>query len=132
MPAILLKVRFAVKERLLRNLRRCRQAGLSLRSLIIIHLLNGRGCYQTAAVLGVHNATVYRLAQRFREQGEGACSTAGRTTAPPSWTSATWTPCTGSSAPAPNSTAGDGRPGPGNCWWRRWPARPASASTSPP
>jgi transposase len=70
MPAILLKVRFAVKERLLRNLRRCRQAGLRLRYLIISNLLNGRGGYQTAAVLGVHNSTVYRVAQRFREQGE--------------------------------------------------------------
>src|SRR5262245_27733894 len=70
MPAILLKVRFAVKERLLRNLRRCRQAGLRLRYLIIINLLNGRGGYEPAAVLGVHNSTVYRVAQRFREQGE--------------------------------------------------------------
>jgi Winged helix-turn helix len=70
MPAILLKVRFAVKERLLRNLRRCHQAGLRLRYLIILNLLNGRGGYQTAAVLGVHNSTVYRVAQRFREQGE--------------------------------------------------------------
>ena len=70
MPAILLKVRFAVKERLLRNLRCCRQAGLRLRYLISSNLLNGRGGYQTAAVLGVHNATVYRVAQRFREQGE--------------------------------------------------------------
>ena len=31
MPAIVLKVRYAVKDRLLRNLRRCRCAGTRLR-----------------------------------------------------------------------------------------------------
>ena len=70
MPAILPKVRSSVKERLLRNLRRCRVAGLRLRYLIILNLLSGRGAYQTAEVLGVHNTTVYRVAGRFREHGE--------------------------------------------------------------
>jgi hypothetical protein len=70
MPAIVPKVRFAVKQRLLRNLRRFRQAGLCLRYLIVINLLNGGGAYPTAAALGVHNTTVYRVARRFREQGE--------------------------------------------------------------
>ena len=70
MPAIVPKVRFAVKQRLLKNLRRCRQAGLRLRYLIIINLLGGRGAYPTAAALGVHNTTVYRVARRFREHGE--------------------------------------------------------------
>ncbi len=70
MTPIVPEVRFAVKQRLLRNLRRCREAGLRLRYLIVINLLGGRGAYPTAAALGVHNTTVYRVAKRFREGGE--------------------------------------------------------------
>ena len=65
MRAIVPKVRFSVKERLLRHLRRCRDAGLRSRYLIIVNLLNGRGAYETAEVLGLHNTTVYRVARRF-------------------------------------------------------------------
>jgi hypothetical protein len=49
MPPIVPQVRFAVKQRLLRHLRRCRQAGLRLRYLIVLNLLNGRGAYPTLA-----------------------------------------------------------------------------------
>src|SRR5262249_19066020 len=70
MPVIVPPVRHSVKERLLRNLRRCRQAELRLRYLIIVNLLGGRGAYRTAEVLGLHNTTVYRVARRFRERGE--------------------------------------------------------------
>jgi transposase len=70
MQTIVPKVRFAVKERLLRELRCCREAGLRLRYLIVINLLSGRTAYQTAAALAVHNTTVYRVAKRFRDQGE--------------------------------------------------------------
>src|SRR5262245_827825 len=70
MSAILPRVRFAVKPKLLQHLRRCRDADLRCRYLIVIHLLNGRGAYATAEVLGVHNTTVYRVARRFREHGE--------------------------------------------------------------
>jgi transposase len=70
MSTIVLNVRFSVKQRLLKQLRQCRNAGLRVRYLIIINLLNGRGAYQTASVLGVHNTTVYRVAKRFREHGE--------------------------------------------------------------
>jgi transposase len=70
MSAIVPKIRLSVKERLLRNMRRCRHAGQRLRYLIIVNLVSGRGAYRTADVLGVHNTTVYRVAQRFREQGE--------------------------------------------------------------
>jgi len=70
MPTILPTVRLAVKQRLLRNLRRCRDAGLRLRYLIVLNLLSGRGAYPTAAALGVHNTTVYRVAGRFRDRGE--------------------------------------------------------------
>jgi transposase len=66
MCLILPKVRRNVKDRLLRELRRCRDAGLRTRLLIIINLLNGRAAYETAEVLGVHNTTVYRVAKRFR------------------------------------------------------------------
>ena len=70
MSAIVLKVRFAVKERLLRQLRRCGVAGVRTRYLIVINLLNGRGAYETADVLGVHNTTVYRVAKRFNQYQE--------------------------------------------------------------
>ena len=70
MPAIVLKVRYAVKDRLLRNLRRCRCAGTRLRYLIVVNVLNGRSARTTAEVLKVHNTTVYRVVGRFRAYGE--------------------------------------------------------------
>jgi transposase len=70
MPSILAGVRFAVKEKLCKQLRRCRNAGVRVRYLVIINLLNGRSARQTAEVLGVHNTTVYRVARRFRARGE--------------------------------------------------------------
>jgi len=74
MCCIVPSVPFAVKERLRKQLRECRDAGLKVRYLIILNLLNGRSAYRTAEVLGVHNTTVYRVAKRFREQGEwGLC-----------------------------------------------------------
>jgi transposase len=70
MPDIVLKVRFAVKERLLKNLQRCRIATVRLRFLVIVNLLNGRSVLETEAVLQVHNTTIYRLLKRFRAYGE--------------------------------------------------------------
>src|SRR5262245_51765256 len=70
MCAIFPKVGFFVKERLRQGLRRCRSAELRVRYLIIFNLIHGRGAYETAAALGVHNTTVYRVAGRFREHGE--------------------------------------------------------------
>jgi transposase len=70
MPSILPGVRFAVKEKLCNQLRRCRLAAVRIRYLIVINLLNGRSAYQTARVLHVHNTTVYRVAGRFRNHGE--------------------------------------------------------------
>ena len=70
MIAILAGTRFAVKEKLCKHLRRCRQASVRLRYLMVINVLNGRSVRQTAAVLRVHNTTVYRVAHRFRELGE--------------------------------------------------------------
>jgi transposase len=69
MPSILPAYPPAVKERLLKQLRRCRDAGLRQRYLIIINLLNRRGAYAIAEVLKVHNTTVDRVARRFRQRG---------------------------------------------------------------
>ena len=72
MHAILGEVRFSVKEKLCQQLRRCRHAAVRVRYRIIINLLNRRSARQTAEVLGIHNTTVYRVAQRFRQHGEWA------------------------------------------------------------
>jgi transposase len=72
MTSILGPVRFSVKEKLGKHLRRCRSAGVRIRYLIIINLLNGRSARRTAEVLQVHNTTVYRVAKRFRQHGEWA------------------------------------------------------------
>jgi transposase len=69
MSAILPQPRLAVKERLLKDLRRCRQASLRVRYLVILNLWRGRSAAVTAAVLEIHSTTVYRVARRFREQG---------------------------------------------------------------
>ena len=50
MTAIVLKVCYAVKQRLLKNLRRCRDAGMRQRYLIIVNLLSGRSARTTATV----------------------------------------------------------------------------------
>ena len=70
MSSIVPQVRFAVKERLLRHLRSCRDAALKTRYLMIINLLGGRSAQQTAAALGCHRDTVYRVAKRFTQCGE--------------------------------------------------------------
>jgi len=70
MNPILGEARFSVKEKLCKHLRRCRNAGVRVRYLIIINLLNDRSAYQTAEILDVHNTTVYRVARRFRAAGE--------------------------------------------------------------
>jgi transposase len=67
---ILPKVRFAVKQRLLRHLRCCTTSGLKTRLLIVINLLEQRHPLHIAHVLKVHRDTVYRVAKRFREHGE--------------------------------------------------------------
>jgi transposase len=70
MKQIVLKVRISVKERLSRSLRRCRNAGLRLRFLMIFNVLNGRSARQTAQVLDVHHTTVGRVVEKFRQYGE--------------------------------------------------------------
>ena len=69
MASILPQVRVSVKQKLCRQLRHCRDARTRVRYLVIINLLNGRGAYETADVLGIHNTTVYQVAKRFRRRG---------------------------------------------------------------
>jgi transposase len=70
MIAILTGIRWNVKRKLCKQLRDCRDARVRVHFLIMINLLNHRSARQTAAALGIHNTTVYRVAQRFLEQGE--------------------------------------------------------------
>jgi transposase len=70
MPSIVLQVRYAVKDRLVKNLRRCRHAQTRLRYLIVLNGLHGRSARETAEALKVHNTTVYRVLERFRAYGE--------------------------------------------------------------
>jgi transposase len=64
------QVRWSCKDRLSRHLRCCRDARLRTHYIVIIGLLNGHSAWHMASVLQMHRSTVYRLAQRFREQGE--------------------------------------------------------------
>ena len=70
MSTILPKLSFSVKERLIKNFRRCRDAGTRTRYLIILKLVAGRKPDDIADYLGVHRDTIYRVARRFRECGE--------------------------------------------------------------
>jgi len=71
---IIPRLRVSDKERLCRHLRDCRDSKLKLRYLMVVNLINGRSPQQTAAVLHVARSTIYRVAERFREQGEwGLC-----------------------------------------------------------
>lgn len=64
------KVRASFKDKLCRHLRACRDARLRSHYVIVIALLNGRPVEDLAATVHVHRSTVYRVAQRFREEGE--------------------------------------------------------------
>jgi transposase len=70
MQQIELKVRHSVKERLSRSLRQCRNAATRLRYLMIVNVINGRSCRQTAEALKVHHTTVGRVVEKFRRYGE--------------------------------------------------------------
>ena len=70
MKQIVLHVRFGVKERLSKNLQRCRDAGVRLRYLIIFNVLRGLSAREIGDLLKVHNTTVYRVVGRFQQYGE--------------------------------------------------------------
>ncbi len=69
MDGIIPELRFADKQKLLRHMRKCRDAGLKTRYLIIVNLFK-RTPTQTAAALHIARSTVYRVAERFRQFGE--------------------------------------------------------------
>jgi transposase len=74
MEGILPELRWCDKERLLKELQHCTDAGRKTRLLIIVNLVHGRGPTETAAILQVNRSTVYRAAARFREEREsGMC-----------------------------------------------------------
>jgi transposase len=70
MTTILPQIRFAVKQRLANNLRRCPDAATRTRYLIVLKLCAGRQPRAIADYLGVHRDTVYAVARRFRRHGE--------------------------------------------------------------
>lgn len=70
MEGIVPSLRQSAKERLLKQLRFCREARLKVRYLIIVNLVNGRTAAETAEILKVGRSTVYEVAARFREFGE--------------------------------------------------------------
>ncbi len=70
MDGIIPELRFADKGRLVDRVRRCRDAGLKTRYLIVMNLSDGRAVGETARAQEVNRSTVYRVARRFREQGE--------------------------------------------------------------
>lgn len=70
MTAIVPPLRYSDKQHLLKQLRRCRTAGLKTRYLIIVNLVGDRSAAVTAEVLKVGRSTVYAVAQRSRTAGE--------------------------------------------------------------
>jgi transposase len=70
MSSILPTLPRSVKEKMQQRFRKCSAAAVRVRYLIVFNLLRGQGAYATAALLQVHNTTVYRVAKRFRERGE--------------------------------------------------------------
>jgi transposase len=70
MASIVPQVRWCVKEKMTKRFQQTRDAVVRVRYLILFNLWNGRGAYETAEVLHVHNTTVYRVARCFRVHGE--------------------------------------------------------------
>ena len=68
--SIVPKVRWSFKDKLCRHLQACRNARLRTHYIIVIALLNGQKVPTLAATLHVHRSTIYRVARRFREEGE--------------------------------------------------------------
>jgi putative transposase len=72
MSGIVPPVSRSVKDKMGKRFRKCSIALVRIRYLIIFNLWNGRGARAIESILCVHNTTVYRVAKRFRELGEGS------------------------------------------------------------
>jgi transposase len=72
MTLILPAPTYLVKQRFHQRFRQCRQAAVRVRYLIIINVWLGRSARAIEQTLKVHNTTVYRVVNRFRQRGEAA------------------------------------------------------------
>lgn len=70
MDGIMPEISRADKHRLEKRCRKCKDGKLKTRYLIIVNLADGRSVPDTARALKVDRSTVYRVAARFREQGQ--------------------------------------------------------------
>jgi transposase len=70
MDGIVPKVPDRVKRRIIKRLRKTREAGVHRRCLIMVNLINGRSVAHTARVVGVAESTVRRVVHRFIQFGE--------------------------------------------------------------
>ncbi len=72
MSDIVPRFSWLVKEKMRRRFRRCHNASVRLRYLIVFNLWHGRKVRVVESILDVHNTTIYRVAKRFRECGEAS------------------------------------------------------------
>lgn len=70
MDRIVLQIQWSVKQRLRKNLRKVRDAGVKMRYLMIFNVMQGLSTHKTAKVLKVHHTTVGRVVKRFLHYGE--------------------------------------------------------------
>lgn len=70
MDGILPKLTRRAKRKLEKSSRKCRDAAMRTRYLIILDLANGQTPTETARTLHVARKTVYKVAARFRQAGE--------------------------------------------------------------
>jgi transposase len=70
MDGIIAKLSRQQRRKLERTARRCQDAKLRIRYLIVVNLAAGRTASDTAAALNASSSSVYRVAHRFREGGE--------------------------------------------------------------
>ena len=72
MDGIVPEMSRADKRRLEKRCRKLKDGDRKTRYLIILNLAEGRSVADTARALKVNRSTVYRVAARFREEGETA------------------------------------------------------------
>lgn len=70
MEGIIPKLRRSEKRRLQKRAQKCQDAKLRMRYLIVLNLADEQSPTETARTLKVGRSTVYRVAERFRQQGE--------------------------------------------------------------